>query len=96
MFVRTPSDLGSVIRERRRRLKLSQQQLASAAGVSRQWLVDVERGKARAELGLVLGVLASLGLRVALDDGEAASEAEQGPPLPDIDAIVARARKVRP
>ena len=73
MYVRTPSDLGSAIREQRRRHKISQQKLADDVGVSRQWLVEVERGKPRAELVLVLK-----------------------PPPPDIDAIVARARKRRP
>jgi HTH-type transcriptional regulator/antitoxin HipB len=97
MYVRTPFDLGSAIREQRRRLSISQQKLADAVGVSRQWLVEVERGKPRVELGLVLKTLAALGLRVALDDGETAGRGDQAvAPPPDIDAIVARARKVRP
>lgn len=98
MYVRTPSDLGAAIREQRRRLNISQQKLADDVGVSRQWLVEVERGKPRAELGLVLKTVAALGLRVALDDGKVArgSEREVAPPPPDIDAIVARARKGRP
>lgn len=98
MYVRTPSDLGSAIREQRRRQKLSQQKLADDVGVSRQWLVEVERGKPRAELALVLKTLAALGLRVALDDGKTVGRTNQAgaPSPPDIDAIVARARKVRP
>lgn len=98
MYVRTPSDLGSAIREQRRRLNVSQQKLADDVGVSRQWLVEVERGKTRAELGLVLKTLAALGLRVALDDGKTVGRSDQAvaPPPPDIDAIVARARKEKP
>ncbi len=97
MYVRTPSDIGSAIREQRRRRRVSQQKLADDVGVSRQWLVEVEQGKPRAELGLVLKTLAALGLRVALDDGKTAGQGDQGlTPPPDIDAIVARARKVRP
>jgi HTH-type transcriptional regulator / antitoxin HipB len=98
MYVRTPSDLGSAIREQRRRLNISQQKLADAVGVSRQWLVEVERGKPRAEMGLVLKTITALGLRVALDDGNNVRRSDRAvaPPPPDIDAIVARARKGRP
>jgi HTH-type transcriptional regulator/antitoxin HipB len=96
MYVRTPSDLGAAIREQRRRLNVSQQKLADDVGVSRQWLVEVEQGKPRAELGLVLKTLAALGLRVALDDGRTVGRSDRPvAPPPDIDAIVARARKER-
>ncbi len=64
MFVRTPFDLGTTLREHRRRLGLGQQQLADRVGVSRQWLIDMERGKPRGELGLVLKTLDALGLRL--------------------------------
>ena len=39
---------------RRRELALTQSDLAKMMGVSRQWLVAIERGKPRAELGLIL------------------------------------------
>ena len=95
MYVHSPSDLGALIRERRRKLGLAQQQLAERVGVSRQWLINVERGKPRAELALVLKTLAALGLRVAVDDGSATPAVGGVPEPPDIDAIVEDARKVR-
>ena len=89
MLIRTPADLGAVIRERRKELKLDQAELARRIGTSRQWVVGIEQGRARAELGLVLRALDALGIH--LDSGIA-------PPrkgAPDLDAIVASARKGR-
>jgi y4mF family transcriptional regulator len=67
-FVSTPADLGRVVRERRRALDLSQEQLADRAGVSRQWVVALEAGKERAELGLTLRLLRSLDLNVFVEE----------------------------
>lgn len=60
--VRTPADLGAAIRAARRLLDLTQAELAQRAGVSRQWLVAVEQGHGRAELGKVNAVLHAVGL----------------------------------
>jgi len=57
MRIRTPLDLGLAIRDKRRKLKLSQNELARKAGVGRQWVVAIEHGKSRAELSLVLRTL---------------------------------------
>lgn len=65
MYVRTPLDLGALIRDRRKKLGLDQALLAEKAGTSRQWIVAVERGKPRAEIGLLLRTLAALGLSLA-------------------------------
>lgn len=90
MFLRTPADLGAIIRERRRELGLGQAELAERIGVSRQWLIGVERGRPRAELGLVLRTLDALAIRLsaAADDSSARPRT-----TPDIDAIIASARK---
>lgn len=76
----TPDELAIAVRERRRELGLSQQQLAARLGVSRQWVVGLEAGRPRAELGLVLRTLRSLDLRVLVE------------PMPsgsiDLDALV--------
>ena len=75
MLVRTPDDLGAAIRDRRRRHGWSQQKLAEKIGVSRQWINEVEKGKIRSELGLVLRALEALDVTLWLDrndwtDGE--------------------------
>lgn len=64
MLVRTPSDLGALIRERRVKLRLDQRSLAQKAGTSRKWLIEVENGKPRAEIGLILRTLNALGVEL--------------------------------
>lgn len=61
MRVRTAADLGAFIRERRIKLGMGQSDLAEKAGTSRKWTVEVEQGKPRAEIGLVLRTLKTLG-----------------------------------
>lgn len=68
MILRTPRDIGLAIRERRRAMGLSQDDLAKRAGVSRQWIIEAEKGRPRAELGLVLRTLTALGLQLRTDD----------------------------
>lgn len=96
-----PDDIGAAIRDRRRQLGLDQQTLADRIGVSRQWIVGIEGGKPRAEIGLVLRTLRALDLHVEVLPS---NEAEQSPTARtaairegrtgvDIDAIVERARR---
>ena len=100
MRVRTPSELGALIRDYRMRHSLDQKSLAASVGVSRQWIVEIEQGKAGAPLGLVLRTLGALG--IVLD------AQQETPPSPkvknkshgvdayvDINTIVAGARKKR-
>jgi HTH-type transcriptional regulator / antitoxin HipB len=91
MLIRTPTDLGAVIRERRKQLGLDQAELAARIGVSRQWVIGIERRPPPAELGLMLRALDALGIRLNASTGPApSSKISAGP---DIDAIVASARK---
>lgn len=64
-IMRTPAELGHRIRARRRALGWDQGMLADQIGVSRKWVVEVEGGKPRAEIGLVLRAFAALGLRLS-------------------------------
>ena len=94
MLIHTPADMGAVIRDRRKELGLDQATLAQRIGVNRKWVIGIERGRARAELGLVLRALDTLG--IPLNTG-AATKARKASPVPtvDIDAIVSSARKGR-
>ncbi|HVJ61367.1 MAG TPA: helix-turn-helix transcriptional regulator, partial [Tahibacter sp.] len=67
----TPRDIGLAIRRRRKELGWDQSRLALAAGASRQWIIDIEQGKPRAELERVLRTLAALGLTLAIDEHDA-------------------------
>jgi HTH-type transcriptional regulator/antitoxin HipB len=94
MLARTPKDLGLLIREERRRLGLDQHELAKRVGVSRQWIVEIEGGKPRAALGLVLRTLTALGLEIDLRSQRQSSEASApaGTEI-DLDEVLARARR---
>jgi y4mF family transcriptional regulator len=97
MLIRTPTDLGAAIRDQRRRLGLDQAALAKRIGVSRQWVISIEQGRSRAELGLVLRALDALGIRLnAAGDNRTTAPTVQISPAAssvDIDAIVSSARK---
>ncbi|MFC7332467.1 helix-turn-helix domain-containing protein [Rhodocista pekingensis] len=105
MRVLTPKDLGTAVGRRRRALGLSQRTLAEKAGVSRDWLIGLEQGRPRAELGLVLRTLAALDLALRLDAGDGAGDgagdagADGGPPAAadiDLDMVLERARRREP
>jgi HTH-type transcriptional regulator/antitoxin HipB len=88
MVIRTVRELGLLLRERRRSLKLSQAELAERIGVTRQWVVEIERGKPRAEIGLVLHAIRALRLDTDIRGRD------QAPAAVDLDAILERARSV--
>lgn len=66
--IETPAAAGAMIRARRTARGLSQQSLADMAGVSRKFLIDLEAGHDRAELGKTLAVMAALRLILAATD----------------------------
>ena len=95
MLIRTPTDVGAVIRDHRCRRRLDQQALATKIGVSRQWVVEVEKGKARAEVGLVLRALDALGIALSIAGTDTAAAKNELPGI-DIDEIVDKAREPDP
>jgi y4mF family transcriptional regulator len=64
--VRTPKDLGAIVRAIRREAGIDQAKAAGLAGVGTRFLGDVERGKPTLRLGLVLQVLDRLGLELTI------------------------------
>jgi DNA-binding XRE family transcriptional regulator len=56
---------GLLTRSRRKKLNMTQDQLALATGVGRRFLIDLEAGKTTCQLGLSLVVAQALGLRPA-------------------------------
>lgn len=93
MIVQTTADLGALIRDRRRSLQLDQKTLAERAGVSRYWIIDVEAGKPRAEIGLVLRTLRALDLVLDARPGRVAPKKGGQPrqsrkPEVDLDALI--------
>jgi HTH-type transcriptional regulator/antitoxin HipB len=97
MRIRTPTDLGAMIRDRRTKLGLDQGTLSQKAGVSRQWIVEVEKGKPRAEIGLLLRTIQALGIALMTETATpgATPGKSGGRAAVDIDAIVTAARERR-
>ncbi|HEV3001295.1 MAG TPA: type II toxin-antitoxin system Y4mF family antitoxin [Solirubrobacteraceae bacterium] len=71
--IRTPAELGALVRTERRAQGLRQDELALAAGTGRRFVSELENGKATARLEDVLSVVAALGLTVDVrrPDGDA-------------------------
>ena len=66
MNPKTSIEFGAAIRERRRRMKVTQKDLAMACGTGLRFLVDLERGKPTCQIGKALQVLQALGLQFRL------------------------------
>ena len=79
----TALEFGSLIRSRRKELKILQAQLALATGVGRRFLIDLEAGKPSCQLGRSLLVAEALGLRPADILASGTPPHSIGPELPD-------------
>ena len=99
MRIRTPTDLGALIRDHRNRLGIDQKSLAQKVGVSRQWIVEVEKGKPRAEIGLLLRTIGALDIALNAEGGPQESKNKSAShsvdAAVDIDSIIASARRKR-
>jgi transcriptional regulator with XRE-family HTH domain len=74
---------GTLIRSRRKALKMRQDQLALATGIGRRFLIDLEAGKSSCQLGRSLLVANALGIRFAdMSTGSVLAPAAQE--LPDL------------
>jgi HTH-type transcriptional regulator/antitoxin HipB len=94
--LRTCTDVGAAIRHQRRTLGLDQAALAKKVGVSRQWIVAIERGKPRAALRLVLRTLEVLGIVLQIGDPDARPSEDALPGLSiDLDALLEAHRRPR-
>ena len=62
----TMVELGCYVRTIRAGLDIRQSDLAARAGVSRQWIVDLEQGKPTCEVAKVLRTLETLGFEIVV------------------------------
>ena len=65
--VKTPRELGRVVRAVRRSQGIRQDDLAAMVGSSHVTLMNIERGKEGVALGRVMEVMHELGVRLQLD-----------------------------
>lgn len=71
-----PEQLGRAVRLKRQEKGLSQSALAAQLGVERKWVMRLESGNPKAELGLVLKILDALDLRASLGEEKPSSSRE--------------------
>jgi HTH-type transcriptional regulator/antitoxin HipB len=73
---------------------MDQISLAKKAGTSRKWLVEVERGKPGAEIGLILRTLKGLEVSIDLEaDTSAATPPTGKAKAPDINRVLDALKK---
>jgi transcriptional regulator with XRE-family HTH domain len=77
----------SLIRTRRKAMKMRQDELALATGVGRRFLIDLEAGKSSCQLGRSLLVAEGVGLRLV--DVLASVVALQNPNAPELPELPA-------
>ena len=58
--------MGEAIRQQRRRLKVTQKDLAMASGSGLRFIVDLEKGKPTCQLGKALEIVRVLGLKLEI------------------------------
>ena len=66
MDITDSRSLGEAIRAARKRLGVTQKDLALASGTGLRFIVELEQGKSTCHIGKTLGILQALGLRVKL------------------------------
>jgi y4mF family transcriptional regulator len=62
----TPEDLGSLVRKERKSLGLTQADLALTSGTGMRFISDLENGKPTCQIGKILTVLKTLGIRLTM------------------------------
>lgn len=80
------------MRERRRALAWDQRELAERVGVSRQWVIDAEKGKPGTELGLVMRAVRALQLDLFVQPQAPATPTHAHDDSDPLEAVIRRAR----
>lgn len=62
----SPADIGKLVRETRRNLGVTQKDLALTSGTGLRFIIELEKGKETCQIGKVLTVLHTLGIRMSL------------------------------
>jgi HTH-type transcriptional regulator / antitoxin HipB len=70
----TPQEIGTLIRQTRRNLGVTQRDLALTSGTGLRFVIELEKGKQTCEIGKALTVLQTLGIKLTLTAPAAANE----------------------
>lgn len=63
----TPELIGRMVRDTRKRLGVTQKDLALTSGTGLRFIIDLEKGKPTCQLGKALTVLKTLGIKLKLN-----------------------------
>jgi HTH-type transcriptional regulator/antitoxin HipB len=62
----TPKEIGMVVRITRKKMRVTQADLALTSGTGLRFIIDLEKGKPTCQIGKVLSVLQTLGIEASL------------------------------
>jgi y4mF family transcriptional regulator len=62
----TAQEVGKIVRASRKRLGVTQKDLALASGTGLRFVIDLEKGKETCQIAKVLTVLQTMGIQIAL------------------------------
>lgn len=68
MNIQDAQSLGQAIRQQRRRLKVTQRDLAMTSGTGLRFIIDLEKGKPTCQLGKALEIVRALGLKLEISE----------------------------
>ena len=70
----SPKSIGEFVRITRKKLGVTQKDLAMTSGTGLRFIIEMERGKATCQLGKVLTVLQTLGIKIELSPPSVSDE----------------------
>jgi len=62
-----PKDIGKIVKTTRKKLGITQRNLALTSGTGLRFIIELERGKPTCQLGKVLTVLGTLGIKLTIE-----------------------------
>ena len=93
MILRNTEQLGAAIRLKRKENNLTQSGLAKLLGAERKWVLNLESGNSKAEIGLILRAIEVLGLRASLTDKAQPARGPNDLKSPGLDQVFQRLQR---
>jgi len=93
MTLHNAEQLGAAIRLKRRERRLTQSELAKLLGAERKWVLNLESGNSKAEIGLILRAFEVLGLRALLTDKAQPERVPDDLKTPRLDQVFERLQR---
>jgi HTH-type transcriptional regulator/antitoxin HipB len=72
----TAQDIGKLVRDTRKRLGVTQKDLALTSGTGLRFVIELEKGKPTCEIGKALTVIQTLGIRIVFTPPAAAAKGQ--------------------